>query len=160
MKRCPKCKTWKEYSEFNKSKDRKDGFDCWCKSCKREKYLKDPQKVIDRAKKWQQKNPDKALANRKKYKKENREKFLVYYKNRHRYYKNGGATFTETEWQQMKEFYNFSCLCCGKTEPEIELIADHVIPSSLGGINGIENRQPLCGLCNSKKYNKTTDYRR
>lgn len=34
MKQCYKCKEWKEESEFNKDKNRKDGLNNWCKKCK------------------------------------------------------------------------------------------------------------------------------
>lgn len=47
------------------------------------------------------------------------------------------------------------CLCCGS--PKITL--DHVIPVYLGGKNEIENLQPLCKSCNSKKSTKIIDYR-
>lgn len=55
--------------------------------------------------------------------------------------------------------YNYTCLCCNKKEPEILLTIDHVIPVSLGGMNIIENAQPLCHSCNSRKKAKVMDYR-
>ena len=33
MKRCTKCKKWKDESEFSKYPSRKDGLRCWCKNC-------------------------------------------------------------------------------------------------------------------------------
>jgi len=33
LKRCTKCKRWKEVSEFNKDRARKDGLKIYCKSC-------------------------------------------------------------------------------------------------------------------------------
>jgi len=33
MKRCAKCKKWKEESEFSKNRIRKDGLRVWCKDC-------------------------------------------------------------------------------------------------------------------------------
>lgn len=35
MKSCPKCKIEKQTSLFSKNKSRKDGFETWCKECKR-----------------------------------------------------------------------------------------------------------------------------
>jgi 5-methylcytosine-specific restriction endonuclease McrA len=68
-------------------------------------------------------------------------------------------THTEAEWQNLKTFYNFKCLCCGKQEPEIKLTRDHVLPLTQGGSDSIDNVQPLCARCNSKKNNKHIDYR-
>lgn len=58
---------------------------------------------------------------------------------------------TLKEWATVKQKYNFTCVWCKKSEPEIKLTEDHIIPLSKGGSNYIENIQPLCGLCNSKK---------
>lgn len=70
-----------------------------------------------------------------------------------------GGEFTTTEWQELKRKYNYMCLCCKKSEPEIRLCADHIIPLSKGGINSIENIQPLCRSCNARKYVYIIDYR-
>ncbi|HAX68108.1 MAG TPA: hypothetical protein DCY14_00740 [Anaerolineae bacterium] len=69
------------------------------------------------------------------------------------------GSHTEKEWQDLKEHYNFTCLCCRKKEPEIKLTRDHVIPLTEGGSDSINNIQPLCARCNSKKNNKHIDYR-
>lgn len=77
---------------------------------------------------------------------------------RSRLIKNGGK-FSLIEWLTLKEKYNFSCLCCKQQEPLIRLSPDHIIPISRGGKNTIDNIQPLCSDCNSRKWAKTIDYR-
>jgi 5-methylcytosine-specific restriction endonuclease McrA len=70
-----------------------------------------------------------------------------------------GGSHTEEQWQAMKAFYDYRCLCCGKREPEIRLTRDHVMPLTKGGTDSIDNIQPLCARCNSKKNFKHIDYR-
>lgn len=52
FKTCAKCKEIKPYNEFGRDKSRKDGFDCYCKECKRS---------ITRL--WQRKNVEKNIKN-------------------------------------------------------------------------------------------------
>ena len=69
------------------------------------------------------------------------------------------SKYTSTEWEELKAFYNHTCLCCGRKEPDIKLTADRVIPGNKGGSYFIENIQPLCKSCNFKKHTKIIDYR-
>lgn len=69
------------------------------------------------------------------------------------------GSFSPDEWLELKRKYNFACLCCGKREPDICLTVDHVVPLVKGGTNYIDNIQPLCVSCNSRKHSKIIDYR-
>jgi len=64
------------------------------------------------------------------------------------------GTHTVGEWENLKQQYGYRCNGCGKTEPEIKLTRDHIIPIARGGSNYIENIQPLCGKCNCHKHAK------
>ena len=97
----------------------------------------------DYIREWSRRNPDKVKA----------------HDNARRAAKRSGGRFTAGEWAALKQRYDYHCLRCGRREPEIRLSADHVIPLSKGGINTIDNIQPLCMPCNTSKHTAATDYR-
>ncbi len=66
------------------------------------------------------------------------------------------CTLTDSEWALVLEAYGNRCLRCGATQ---DLTIDHVVPISAGGPHSLDNVQPLCKPCNSKKHTKTVDYR-
>lgn len=58
--------------------------------------------------------------------------------------------------EEVFKIYGKKCLCCGSTK---NITIDHVMPVFKGGIDHIDNLQPLCKSCNSKKNSKFKDYR-
>ena len=72
-------------------------------------------------------------------------------------------THTFGEWELLKKQYNNTCPSCKRSEPFIGqrtqyLTEDHIIPLSKGGSDLIENIQPLCSSCNSKKHTAIIKY--
>ena len=56
-----------------------------------------------------------------------------------------------TEWIAKVSMLQNKCQTCLKTEPEVKITIDHIIPISRGGTNEINNLQPLCMSCNRLK---------
>ena len=93
-------------------------------------------------KNWRKNNMDKVRMNRKRMKL--KRKGVI-------------GSHTLTEWQELKDKFNHCCAICGMQEPFIGqyyiwLTEDHIKPITKGGNNFIENIQPLCFICNCKKW--------
>lgn len=155
----------REYSEKNKE---------ILKEKHRNYYYANQEQILDRAKVYQQKNKPKLNLKSRKYHWANRERILPlkreYYsahldhasvkRSRYRATKFGcEGSHTVEEWKYIKEINGNKCLKCGRTEPEIKLSVDHIIPLSRGGTDNIGNIQPLCLSCNKRKFTKIEDYR-
>jgi hypothetical protein len=79
--------------------------------------------------------------------------------------------YTPQELETLKRQLNYKCVGCGRTETELKalgriLVGDHIIALSNGGLDSIENIQPLCHSrgkgstwgCNNRKHTKTKDF--
>lgn len=122
-------------------------------------YLRNQEQEKDRARSWRQNNPDRLRAQFRAYRKAKPDKLrTIAQRRRARKYEQGGS-YTEQEWVALKAQYGYTCLRCGRCEPEITLTADHVIPIARGGSSFIDNIQPLCMTCNQSKSVRTIDYR-
>ncbi len=68
-----------------------------------------------------------------------------------RYAREQGAEGSHTfeQWEELKQQCNHHCVKCRKQK---QLTKDHIMPLSEGGTDYINNIQPLCRNCNSKKW--------
>lgn len=119
-----------------------------------------PEKVKARRNRWESKPENKETKRKllKRWRDEHPNKSREHNQNRRARLHGSGGIITDNEWDELLRLYNYSCLCCGKQE--VKLTIDHIIPISLGGKNVIDNIQPLCKTCNSKKHTKIIDYRK
>jgi glycerol-3-phosphate cytidylyltransferase len=151
-------------SEERKTLKYKEWYRKYDKEWKRKKRL-DPEykkKCYETTKKWV--NSLEGI----QWKKDNYKRYLPSKLeiNRHRRMKLKGVKgkHTNREWEYKKKCFNYSCATCGISEEVIKikwagtqftkLTKDHIIPISKGGTDNIENIQPLCVSCNSKKIDK------
>jgi hypothetical protein len=116
----------------------KDKINTW----RRVRYpqMRDKQRARKRA--WEKANPEKNASQTRRYQARKR---------------GARGTHTYTEWVTLCQRYDSRCVCCGEQKP---LTEDHVIPISRGGSDDIDNIQPLCVVCNSRKGTLSTDYRK
>ncbi len=112
------------------------------------KVLKDPLVKLEenrlRVRRWNAEHP---------------ERRAEHSRNRRASKKGNGGHITAKEWEELKAFYDYTCLRCGRKEPEIKLTLDHVLPLKMGGRHEISNAQPLCNSCNASKQARHIDYR-
>lgn len=94
----------------------------------------------------------------KQWRKKNREKTNEINRRGYLQRRNVPGKHTVEEWQALKEHHAFRCVCCRRQEPKITLTRDHIKPITLGGSDDIDNIQPLCGDCNSKKWAREIKY--
>jgi 5-methylcytosine-specific restriction endonuclease McrA len=137
-------------------------------------YLKNKEKVAEYSRKRYLDNREYFLAKQREWVERNKEWVSKYKKNwasrnkestrvssqkcrARRLEAMGNDIITLEEWLRVLDFYGHRCLCCGNDE---NISMDHIVPLSRGGKHSIDNVQPLCKSCNSKKSTKTTDYRK
>ncbi len=127
-----------------------------------------PDKSHAQTTKWAKMNPDKVKAIRLRWSNSVNGKISSIakcHKRRARKCGNGGS-WTAAEWLTLKRQYGYRCVSCWDTENEMlasgrKLVPDHIIPIVKGGMNIIENLQPLChGTegCNNRKGAKYIDF--
>lgn len=189
MKTCSKCGESRALSEFCKDKMGRGGLCSACKACKKAWWLAHTEKHAAYSKVWREGHPKECKATHKAYREVHLEECKAYSKawnkahpeeckasyrawykahpelrmvanhaRRARVLATGGR-FSAQEWRDLKAQYDHTCICCGRKEPEVMLTPDHVIPLVRGGSNSISNIQPLCLVCNQRKFTEATDYR-
>lgn len=143
-------KRLKQYYESNKEKILE----------RQRKYRKNNiEKTRETRKQWRIAHPEKESQYRRNWTGKNQDKTLAKDRNRRARKVANGGKITAKEWEDLKKKYDYTCLCCKKREPDIVLTLDHVLPLVSGGKHSINNAQPLCRPCNSKKGAQHIDYR-
>ena len=69
-------------------------------------------------------------------------------------FKSAPGKYMKEDVAQLKQKFNYKCACCGRSESDVQLTVDHIIPLARGGTNYLDNLQILCKSCNSRKRDR------
>lgn len=161
---CTSCGVEQSLDDYYSRKDRPSRRS-QCKLCDKKRAKKwyskteNKDKSIKRVLNWKKKNPEKNLFLSLAYQRKHPEKVRINNHNHEALKKSNGGKIIYSDWVKLKNKYGNICLKCKKKDGEVKLTMDHVIPLKLGGLNVIENIQPLCFSCNASKGAKEIDYR-
>lgn len=100
---------------------------------------------------WREANNDYYVT----WRRENKEKMRIQCQRRRARTKSLPATLTETQWEDILQYFDRRCAYCG--EENKKLHQDHVVPLSKGGKYAASNIVPACKSCNSKKHAKNME---
>ena len=186
MKTCKKCELPKPIDSFTVDIRYKDGRYPWCFECRKAWRLARKDQYREYQRDWKEQNIDHVrtygreyfqnndeqreknraagrIRDQKRYqndpeyrKKKDRQTAEKNRRRKSMLYGIDTAHHTEQEWIDLCIRYDHRCLCCREQKP---LSRDHVVPVTIGGLDTIDNIQPLCKGCNSRKNAKTIDYR-
>ena len=165
MKRCPKCDTQKDETEFHKRGASKDGYQYECKECQVYSNLSEDQKdkrdIANKGYRKTEEGKRTHFKSQKKWRATNRGHLLTSISNRksaanryrrdpeyihlkNRAYKAGVPIGVLKQVRERDKV----CQLCSATE---DLQFAHIYPVSLGGLGSLKNLQLLCGPCNNFK---------
>lgn len=174
---CFTCKQWKEAGGFVALSRSVTGRGSRCLDChraiSRDYNRRNRSKVAQTGNAWRRANRERHLETRRAWRaipgnaererarnrawsKHNMDAIIAIQHKRRALKKANGGTYTARQWKALCARYDNRCLCCGRKR---RLSVDHIVPIIKGGANSIDNLQPLCKPCNSRKGSRVIDFR-
>ena len=180
MKQCSKCKEWKDESEFNKDKNKKDNLFPQCKKCKKKydkgRYENNKEEIDQRNKEYYKNYREEMCEQQKKYNKNNKEKvkqanrewYINHKEERRKYWCSSLDFNSTTQMRKEIELYeevresedgSIECKCAydgGWFEPTKKQIRNRLDVINGKGTKGSENRLYCSDKCkeNCPIYNQ------
>lgn len=184
LKHCSRCDGDKPYSEFHKSKNKKDGYFTYCKLCKKDiakkYYDENVIAVCERSKNWRSENPEKRKAQRERHyisrknhilaktarwQRDNPDK--VRERNKRWADKNPEAAKIRDHRRRARKREALGIATADQVDARLAYYGykcvycgedyehiDHFFPLSKGGTNWPANLVPACSKCNLSKLAK------
>jgi hypothetical protein len=151
MKMCRRCLIEKDYSEFHKNKQIKDGYSAYCKTCKsnidKQWVAADPirkENRKSRSREWQKANPERYQDSIRSWRNKNPEQKWILDKKSHLW---THYRMTIDEFQKMFLEQDGKCLICEKQK---KLVVDHDHSCCPGKLTcGKCTRGLICHSCNT-----------
>ena len=179
---CIKCQKEKKLSEFTKDIRRKCEVAGECKTCasiRKGKYRKEyavenRDKILSMKKEYRENNREILSEKQREYRKRNKSEIakrqkeyiktkegaetLIRARRKRKALelKNGGS-YTSTQWEECKQFFNNKCAYSGQPLRTDNIQAEHIIPLSKGGTSYIWNLCISLGEINHSKYNNNME---
>lgn len=152
-KTCSKCGEIKPFDQFRVSRQRKDGRQCYCRSCHAKANSvwrsKHRARHLATVRKWHSDNRDKSRAANRAWTANNRKRRRNIDQARRTRLNNNGVFLVLDK--EIRRIHGSPCANCGAKD---NITVDHILPISRGGRHSIGNLQPLCKPCNSSKKDR------
>ena len=158
MKFCYRCQSFKEFTSFNKDKNKKDGLHSECKECsklRKSKWIeKNKEKVAAYDKYWQKLNKDKKAKNYKNWQQNNTADVNAYNS-----FVRAAKLQRTPKWADSEKINSYYDVCAFFNEVNgyIKYHVDHVVPlqgKEVSGLHVHNNLQILLAKENCSKGNR------
>lgn len=175
-KACKKCGEVKGLDEFYRHKQTLDGRLGSCIKCfraaEKRRRADNPEAIRARDRAYWAAHPDSKRAKDARYKaahrsehaesaskwnREHPERFKTHLYNNYARRNGVEPGHTYEQWQAKLAMAGGRCVMCGS---EKNITRDHIIPLAAGGSDSIDNIQPLCRSCNTRKANQRRESRK
>lgn len=167
-KKCTNCNTTKNFDDFCKHKNTKDGLQQICKYCQKEYRVLNKHIAVEYSKQYRTSNKEYLLYKKKEYRQNNKDIIKDSGKkyrstaigraskinNNHKrrsLTKQGDVTKEQILHIQQNTKVCYWCKCSLKN---IDIHIDHYVPLSKGGHHTISNLVVTCNKCNMSKHTK------